>query len=30
MELVEAGTISPYEAFDRAEQKKTFEPFLMK
>jgi twitching motility protein PilT len=28
MELVEAGTITPHEAFDRAEQKKRFEPFL--
>lgn len=28
MELMQEGTITPYEAFDRAEQKKTFEPFL--
>jgi len=28
MELMQEGTISPHEAFDRAEQKKTFEPFL--
>jgi len=28
MELMEQGVISPYEAFDRAEQKKVFEPFL--
>ena len=28
IELVEAGTISPYEAFDRAEQKKLLEPYL--
>ena len=28
MELMEQGTITPYEAFDRAEQKKVFEPFL--
>jgi twitching motility protein PilT len=28
MELVEQEIISPYEAFDRAEQKKIFEPFL--
>ncbi len=28
MELVEAGTISPYEAYDRAEQKKLFAPLL--
>ena len=27
-ELMEAGTITPYEAFDRAEQKKVFEPYL--
>jgi len=28
MELMEEGIISPYEAYDRAEQKKPFEPFL--
>ncbi len=28
MELMQEGTITPHEAFDRAEQKKTFEPFL--
>jgi len=28
MELMEEGVISPHEAFDRAEQKKVFEPFL--
>ena len=28
MELVESGTITPYEAYDRAEQKKIFEPLL--
>src|SRR5258708_38427373 len=28
LQLVEEGIISPYEAFDRAEQKKIFEPFL--
>jgi twitching motility protein PilT len=28
MELMEQGTITPHEAFDRAEQKKIFEPFL--
>jgi twitching motility protein PilT len=28
MELMEQGIISPHEAFDRAEQKKVFEPFL--
>jgi twitching motility protein PilT len=28
MELMQAGTITPHEAFDRAEQKKPFEPFL--
>jgi len=28
MELVEAGTISPYEAHDRAEQKSLFKPLL--
>jgi twitching motility protein PilT len=28
MELVQDGIISPYEAYDRAEQKKAFEPFL--
>ena len=28
LELVESGTITPYEAFDRAEQKKLFEPLL--
>jgi twitching motility protein PilT len=28
MELMEEGIISPHEAFDRAEQKKVFEPFL--
>jgi twitching motility protein PilT len=28
MELMQQGTITPHEAFDRAEQKKTFEPFL--
>jgi len=28
MKLVEDGIISPYEAYDRAEQKKAFEPFL--
>jgi twitching motility protein PilT len=27
-ELMEGGVITPYEAFDRAEQKKIFEPFL--
>ena len=27
-ELMEQGVITPHEAFDRAEQKKTFEPFL--
>jgi twitching motility protein PilT len=28
IELVEAGTISPYEAYDRAEQKRLLEPYL--
>ncbi len=28
LELMEEGVISPHEAFDRAEQKKVFEPFL--
>jgi twitching motility protein PilT len=28
MELMEAGTITPHEAYDRADQKKAFEPFL--
>jgi twitching motility protein PilT len=28
LELVESGVISPYEAYDRAEQKKIFEPLL--
>ena len=28
LELVEQGVINPYEAYDRAEQKKVFEPFL--
>jgi twitching motility protein PilT len=28
LELMEAGTISPNEAYDRAEQKKVFEPYL--
>jgi len=28
MELMQEGVITPHEAFDRAEQKKTFEPFL--
>lgn len=28
MELMEEGIISPHEAYDRAEQKKPFEPFL--
>jgi twitching motility protein PilT len=28
MELVEAGTISPYEALDRAENKAAFRPLL--
>jgi twitching motility protein PilT len=28
LELMEQGVISPHEAFDRAEQKKVFEPFL--
>jgi twitching motility protein PilT len=28
LELMEAGTITPHEAFDRAEQKKIFEPYL--
>jgi twitching motility protein PilT len=28
LELVEGGLISPYEAFDRAEQKRLFEPYL--
>ena len=28
MELMEQGLITPHEAFDRAEQKKIFEPFL--
>jgi len=28
LELMEAGTITPYEAYDRAEQKKVFEPYL--
>ena len=28
IELVEAGMISPYEAFDRAEQKRLIEPYL--
>jgi len=28
LELVEAGTISPQEAYDRAEQKKIFQPYL--
>jgi twitching motility protein PilT len=28
LQLVQDGTISPYEAYDRAEQKKIFEPFL--
>jgi len=28
MELVQQGTITPHEAFDRAEQKKLFEPLL--
>ncbi len=28
MELMEAGTITPNEAYDRAEQKKLFQPFL--
>jgi len=28
LQLVEEGIISPYEAYDRAEQKKIFEPFL--
>jgi twitching motility protein PilT len=28
MELVESGTISPYEAYDRAEQKNLFKPLL--
>jgi twitching motility protein PilT len=28
LELMQAGVISPHEAFDRAEQKRVFEPFL--
>jgi twitching motility protein PilT len=28
LELAEKGVISPHEAFDRAENKKTFEPLL--
>jgi len=28
IELIESGTISPHEAFDRAEQKKLIEPYL--
>ena len=28
LELMEAGAISPHEAYDRAEQKKVFEPYL--
>jgi twitching motility protein PilT len=28
LELMQAGAITPHEAFDRAEQKKVFEPFL--
>jgi twitching motility protein PilT len=28
LELMQAGTITAYEAFDRAEQKKIFEPYL--
>ncbi len=28
MELMQEGTITPHEAYDRAEQKKVFEPFL--
>ncbi len=28
LELVEQGVINPYEAYDRAEQKKIFEPYL--
>ena len=28
MELVQNGTITAYEAYDRAEQKKLFEPML--
>jgi len=28
MELMQSGVITPHEAFDRAEQKKPFEPFL--
>jgi twitching motility protein PilT len=28
LELMQAGVVSPHEAFDRAEQKKIFEPFL--
>ena len=28
LELVQEGIISPYEAYDRAEQKKIFEPYL--
>ncbi len=29
LELVQQGIISPYEAYDRAEQKKIFEPYLV-
>jgi twitching motility protein PilT len=28
LELMEAGTITPHEAYDRAEQKKVFQPYL--
>jgi twitching motility protein PilT len=28
LELMEQGVITPYEAYDRAEQKKVFEPYL--
>jgi twitching motility protein PilT len=28
LELMQEGTITPYEAYDRAEQKKVFEPYL--
>ena len=28
LELMEQGVITPHEAFDRAEQKKIFEPYL--
>jgi hypothetical protein len=30
MELVQQGTITAHEAYDRAEQKKIFEPLLRK